>query len=260
MKLGDFLLGVGRPVAYFPAIARIVGVKECVFLCQLIYWHDKAEEGWIYKTQEEFTEETGLSRSEQETARRNLKRTGLLEERHERLRHRMFYRVNLDALETIWNLPNAGKSHSGMLDLDARGGENPAPAIGQTPHSSLGTETTAKTTTKRNEMPAIPFILQSPEFAIAWEDWLVYRREAKKPVTPTTAKAQLKMLEGLGVGRAILSVRNSIQNQWQGLFEPRDQLPPRNGNSISRQNNGRAFSQNTDVDFDAIAARTGSGT
>lgn len=153
MKIGDLLIGIGRPVAYFPAIARIVGVKECVFLCQLLYWSDKAEKGWIYKTQEEFTNETGLSRAEQETARRNLKKMGLLDERHQRLLHRMFYRVNLDKLDEVWSSPNAGTSHSGKQELALGDGDNPAPAEGVNPHSSLDAETTTENTTRA---PATP--------------------------------------------------------------------------------------------------------
>lgn len=102
MRLSDFLRDAGRTVAYSPAIARLTGVKECVFLCQLIYWHDKGEDGWVYKTRDQIEEETGLSHEEQANARKRLKQLGLLDERHARLQHRVYYRANLSALNDLW--------------------------------------------------------------------------------------------------------------------------------------------------------------
>lgn len=103
MRLSDFLMDVGRPVAYYPSLARILGIKETIFLCQLVYWHDKSQrEGWVYKTADEWEIETGLSYREQKRARDRLKDLHLLEEREERLAHKMFYRAHLDRLDEIW--------------------------------------------------------------------------------------------------------------------------------------------------------------
>jgi len=105
MKLYEFLHEVGRPVAYYPSLARLLGgVKEAIFLCQLIYWNGKQadEDGWIYKTQEEITAETGLSRREQEHARSTLKALGVLQEKREGMPCRLFFRVDIEALERLW--------------------------------------------------------------------------------------------------------------------------------------------------------------
>ncbi len=59
----------------------------------------------------------------------------------------MYYRINLDRLDELWS--SARISHSGMLELDIPERGNPAPAEDRTPHPSLGTETTAETTTKK---------------------------------------------------------------------------------------------------------------
>jgi len=56
VRLSDFLVDVGRPVAYYPKLSHITGgVKETLFLCQLLYWDGKQNDsgGWIYKTQQE---------------------------------------------------------------------------------------------------------------------------------------------------------------------------------------------------------------
>lgn len=62
-----------RPIAYLPVVAKATGsVKLTVLWSQINYWTDrtaKDADGWVYKTQNEIYEETGLSRKEQETAR-----------------------------------------------------------------------------------------------------------------------------------------------------------------------------------------------
>lgn len=62
---------------------------------------------------------------------------------------------------------------------------------------------------------SLPF--QTKEFSDAWNDWLKYRRELKKPLTPSTIKSQLKGLESLTESDAIAAIRLSIMKGWQGL-------------------------------------------
>lgn len=67
----------------------------------------------------------------------------------------------------------------------------------------------------------LPANLQNPDFVAAWERWQAYRKEAKKKLTPSTAKAQLKKLSEWGAADAIESIEQSIEHGWQGLFEPK---------------------------------------
>ena len=101
MRLTDFLIDIGRPVAYYPRLSHITGgVKETLFLCQLLYWNGKQanKNSWIYKTQKEMLEETGLSRYEQETARRNLREKGFIKEARKGVPAKMHYKIDLDAI------------------------------------------------------------------------------------------------------------------------------------------------------------------
>jgi hypothetical protein len=90
-----------RVVAYHPSFAAIGGgVTAGLLLAQLFYWHDRGSDpdGWIYKTQAEWEEETGLSRWEQETARRRLRERGLVEEKLAGLPARLYYRLDVERL------------------------------------------------------------------------------------------------------------------------------------------------------------------
>lgn len=88
-----------HPIAYQPVIAKAFGsVKLAVLWCQIYYWSDKTTDpdGWIYKTREDIFDETGLSRKEQETARRVGAGMGVLESRRMGQPCTVHFRVDID--------------------------------------------------------------------------------------------------------------------------------------------------------------------
>jgi hypothetical protein len=98
-----------RPIAYHPMLARAVGsVTGGIFLSQLLYWTPRGHDpdGWIRKTQEEITAETALTRREQETARRDCERAGILTWTLRGIPARLHYRVDISQLaKSIAALP-----------------------------------------------------------------------------------------------------------------------------------------------------------
>lgn len=93
-----------RPVAYRPDLARILGGVKCaVFVCQMLYWTGKEarSDGFIWKTRVELEKETGLTRYEQEGARKKLLQLGVIEEKRAGIPAKMHYRVNLGVLESL---------------------------------------------------------------------------------------------------------------------------------------------------------------
>lgn len=105
-----------RPIAYHPILAKACGsVKLAVLWSQLYYWSDKGHhpEGWIHKTQEEIFEETGLSRREQENARKLGKELAILEERLMSVPATMHFRVDTDkAMKLIEQYKPAAKKEA----------------------------------------------------------------------------------------------------------------------------------------------------
>jgi hypothetical protein len=78
-KIKDML--PNRVVGYSPDLAKIVGGATIgLFLSQLLFLSDKGAnpEGWVYKSEQEMGKETGLTKREQQTARRKLLSLGVI--------------------------------------------------------------------------------------------------------------------------------------------------------------------------------------
>ncbi|WP_237509791.1 hypothetical protein [Pseudomonas chlororaphis] len=90
-----------RPIAFQRAFVTLgVGITGALMLSQAIYWSNRTDDpdGWFYKTMEEWEAETGMTRSEQESARKKLVKVGALQEMKKGVPCRLFYRVNIEAI------------------------------------------------------------------------------------------------------------------------------------------------------------------
>lgn len=148
------LKALQRPIAYHRIFREVSGsTVAALFLSQMWYWTPRAgrSDGWIYKTREELQAETGLSRSEQETARKHLKARGILKEELRGVPARMHYRID-------------GAKLSALIRAALDDGEGPEPTSwpegGQPDGDNVANwqaetlptipETTAETTTERD--------------------------------------------------------------------------------------------------------------
>ena len=90
-----------QPIAFNKHYVFIgCGINGALMLSQLVYWTSRTNDndGWIYKTQTEWTQETGLTRKEQETARKTLKILGFISEKKVGVPRRVFFRVERENL------------------------------------------------------------------------------------------------------------------------------------------------------------------
>lgn len=93
----------GGTFALAPFVAAF-GPAGGIFLCQALWWttRDKVGDGgWFYQSQKQWTIRTGLTRRNQETARRSLKKHEILFEKRVGSNGRLNFRVDLDALEAF---------------------------------------------------------------------------------------------------------------------------------------------------------------
>jgi hypothetical protein len=138
-------------------LIHAIGAKGAILVAQLFYWSGKqqSEEGWIYKTQLDLEKETGLSRHEQNKCLEELKKKDVLETRYERLDHRLYYRINRDALDEIMeaDLPSEirktdfGKSENRISPKRESGSRE----IGKTAFGTIEQKNTTENTHKKND-------------------------------------------------------------------------------------------------------------
>lgn len=105
------MISFDRPIAYHREFVQFGGIKAAVFLSQAFYWHNRTDDpdGWFYKTREEWQEETGMTRKEQETSRKALKEMGILQEEQRGRDRWMYYRIDTFHLEKLLTDASAQK-------------------------------------------------------------------------------------------------------------------------------------------------------
>jgi hypothetical protein len=99
----ELLLDVfDTPITFHRCLIPVSGGVNAALLLSHAIWTtqtlDGEADGWFLKSQEQWAEETGLSRWEQETARRALRDAGLLEERRVGMPARLWFRVRASAV------------------------------------------------------------------------------------------------------------------------------------------------------------------
>lgn len=142
MNLSTYLKELGRPIVLYANLARAFGHNEALLLQQISFWEDMGTpEGWIFKSYGDLEKETALSIRQQQTARKNLVRMGILEERYERRIHRMWLRIDHTKLHERWK---------GILDDRSQSPELPK---GEVPNSQKGKSIRRDEMRKKSPLP-----------------------------------------------------------------------------------------------------------
>ncbi len=139
MTITDLKKLLDRPIAFHRPFVTITGsVNAALMLSQGMYWSSRTsdKDGWFYKTSSEWQEETGMTRREQDTARKYLKNTGFWEEDLRGIPATMYYRIDYEKLM-------GSMSKSAKLDAPTQ----PKQAAQDSQTTLYSTETTAETTT-----------------------------------------------------------------------------------------------------------------
>ncbi|OTP93224.1 hypothetical protein [Gilliamella apicola] len=150
MNATDYMRAMGKPIAYYPKLAKpLGGVSAAILFSQLFYWQDKATSNLgVYKTRDELEDETGLSHNEQRTAAKKLCEKGILIVTEKRLEHKTFYKIDNEKVNEI-----LGDFASSMItssrDIKSIPPELDIVDVGTTTKSiSLDQEITTKNTTE----------------------------------------------------------------------------------------------------------------
>lgn len=110
-------------------------------LSQALYWSERTDDpqGWFYKTQHQWTEEICLTRSEQQTARRILRKFDFWRERRFGIPAKLYFRLDYEKLaaaigQYAENLPTCLLQFSGQVSCENK--DNP---VGKNKTSRLET-------------------------------------------------------------------------------------------------------------------------
>ncbi len=210
-----------RPIAFNRHyVALGCGINGALMLSQMVYWSKRTKDrnGYFYKTQEEWEEETGLTLYEQQTARKKLRELGFTSECKRGVPCKVNYKVNHEALYLAL-IQYVEKQQSSMWEsskLECDKPTNKNVGIRQT-----NTETTAETTTeitniykgKFNFANALSF--QGVDQKLISEYMEV--RKAKKAVNSETAFKSLvseQQKSGLTLNQVI---EHCVVNSWKGF-------------------------------------------
>lgn len=143
MRLRELL---GRPIAFQRCFVRLTdSMSAALMLSQALYWSERTSDpdGWFYKSREEWTEETGLSRRKQESARRALRESGCWQEKLCGVPARLFYRIDEDVLAKQLGI-NCPPSRA---ETGQQAGTKETSRVAQNEPTLLLTENTTESTT-----------------------------------------------------------------------------------------------------------------
>lgn len=152
MQLQDI---AGDAVAFYPAFRKVLGLNAAAtqFLSQAVYWTERTEDGWFYKTTEEWNEELGLTLEEVKGARKKLKSIGMLSEQRKGIPAKLYYKVDTDELLAVLSgeKPLTVQVKTPKLEV-----VKPTICAVENPRSI--TETTQETTTETTSLALLPAV------------------------------------------------------------------------------------------------------
>lgn len=92
---------------------------------------------------------------------------------------------------------------------------------------------------KRFDARTVSLPFSSDAFQTAWNEWCRHRSEIRKPLTATSTAKQLATIATIGEPRAIAAISHSIENGWQGIFEPKAGHSPKKQHANTAQHDPR---------------------
>lgn len=224
-----------RPIAFHRAFVTLTGsITAALMLSQAMYWRKRTKDTgrWFYKSQEEWTEETGMTRREQETARKKLLACGVWEEWRDRINHRIYFRVKIEALGVMAEsditqcrntpLPNGGKRHSSNVsETTAETSYNAEKNSGRTNTQKPTLKTPPKPSP--NSVAPLPDLPMQIAVALAddWQRWQEHLIEKGRPLTPLQAEAQIALLWEMTYQESKDSIRTAIEGGHTRFLLPK---------------------------------------
>lgn len=183
-----------RPIAFNRHYVSLgCGINGALMLSQMVYWSKRTKDknGYFYKTQDDWEQETGLTRREQETARKRLRELGFVSEHKHGVPCKVHFRVEHDNLYSalIKYAQNSQSSMAESAKLECTNPPNSDGGIRQTntentqeitTDSKLGSSELEKILKGKKPCEALVAIGLDSDVAKRFND---HRKALKKPLT-----------------------------------------------------------------------------
>lgn len=102
MSITSSIVALGRPVAFYPAIARAFGdINAALIVCQFMYWRGRVGEREIYKTQAEIEKETFVPAHTQRRVLKKLSDLGMVTVEKKGIPARNHFEWHWDVVDTF---------------------------------------------------------------------------------------------------------------------------------------------------------------
>ncbi|MDO9965787.1 DNA replication protein [Glaesserella parasuis] len=230
MSFSQKLRQLGQPIAYYPQLAKpLGGVTAAILFGQLFFWQDKTSNPLgVYKTQAELEQETGLSRREQETARKKLVELGILVETHKRLEHRIYFKLDLVKFDALMD--------------DIR--EEAKPPFVNTENTNNNTSLTGSINAREKKSADLILLEKFGITEQLAKDFIVHRKSFKAPITETALKGFQREADKakIPIQQAIAI---SIERGWRGFNAgwdwQNDGVSAKNPQNPSARNTSKPF-------------------
>lgn len=205
MSITSSIAVLGRPIAFYPGLARAFGdINTAVLVCQFIYWRSKVGDREIYKTREEIESETFIQPDTQRRIFNRLKKDGFVEVVKKGLPAKNFYKWNWEAIDKFISFSSQKDQKTVGTSTSKMQAPEPAECSDTTLQSATTTsETTTETTTdippnpqggsagapkKRRSAFGLNDLLTNNPHGVSEQvlsDWLDCRKALRAPVTKT---------------------------------------------------------------------------
>lgn len=250
-----------RQIGFNPLLVPACGgsVEAALMMAQALYWSDgrtTLPDGWFYKTQDDWEEETGVGRYEQKSARNRLLALGFIEEKLKGIPARLHFRINHEVLsEALVKAKKAVYAKRAEKAAKYSMGTRPKLVVGPDSGSVENqpqsiTEITSKTTNTHPEpaSPAgfnlepptpkvkrgtgtptgcpehLPLVLDNPECRKLIAEWIKHRKDIGHRISLSALESLINSLRVDGTEVAIERLEYSI-SQGNQKFYQKSELP-----------------------------------
>lgn len=239
MSITSAITTLGRPVAFYPAIARAFGdINTALIVCQFMYWRGRVGDREIYKTQAEIEQETFVPAHTQRRVLKRLSDLGMVTVEKKGIPARNHFEWHWDVVDTfvsdyiLQSQQGVTTSANKLSPLDMADCHDKTEQT-VTTNTETTAETTAESLTAAQQAPAASKRKKSKAFGLAdllannphgiaeqvLSDWLQSRKASRASVSETVWLGILRELAkcadaGISPESALIE---AVMAGWRGF-------------------------------------------